>query len=43
MPAERIATVVPVAEQDARGKVAEIYNDINAAFQSAELIGRYPA
>jgi AhpD family alkylhydroperoxidase len=28
MPAERIATVVPVAEQDAKGKVAEIFNDI---------------
>lgn len=28
MPAERIATVVPVAEQDARGKVAEIFADI---------------
>jgi uncharacterized peroxidase-related enzyme len=28
MPAERIATVVPVAEQDAQGKVAEIFADI---------------
>jgi alkylhydroperoxidase family enzyme len=28
MPAERIATVAPVAEQDAQGKVAEIFNDI---------------
>ena len=28
MPAERIATVVPVAEQDAKGKVAEIFADI---------------
>jgi AhpD family alkylhydroperoxidase len=28
MPAERIATVVPVAEQDATGKVAEIFDDI---------------
>ena len=28
MPVERIATVVPVAEQDATGKVAEIFADI---------------
>jgi AhpD family alkylhydroperoxidase len=28
MPAERIATVAPVAEQDAKGKVAEIFADI---------------
>jgi AhpD family alkylhydroperoxidase len=28
MTAERIATVVPVAEQDAQGKVAEIFADI---------------
>ena len=28
MPADRIATVVPVAETDAKGKVAEIYDDI---------------
>jgi AhpD family alkylhydroperoxidase len=28
MPAERIATVTPVAEQDAKGKVAEIFADI---------------
>jgi uncharacterized peroxidase-related enzyme len=28
MPAERIATVVPVSERDAKGKVAEIYDDI---------------
>lgn len=28
MPAERIATVVPIAEQDAKGKVAEIFADI---------------
>ena len=28
MPPERIATVVPVAETDAKGKVAEIYDDI---------------
>jgi hypothetical protein len=28
MPAERIATVDPVAEKDAKGKVAEIYDDI---------------
>src|SRR5262245_2875001 len=28
MPAERLATVVPVAETDAKGKVAEIYDDI---------------
>ena len=30
MPAERIATVVPVAEKDAKGKVAEIYDDIKS-------------
>jgi AhpD family alkylhydroperoxidase len=28
MPAERIATVVPIAEADAKGKVAEIFADI---------------
>lgn len=28
MAAERIATVVPIAEEDAKGKVAEIYADI---------------
>ena len=28
MPVERIATVAPVAEQDAKGKVAEIFADI---------------
>jgi AhpD family alkylhydroperoxidase len=28
MPAERIATVAPVAEQDAKGKAAEIFHDI---------------
>ena len=28
MPVERIATVAPVAEQDAKGKVAEIFTDI---------------
>jgi hypothetical protein len=28
MSAERIATVVPVAEEDAKGKVADIFADI---------------
>lgn len=31
MPTERIATVTPVSEADAKGKVAQIYADIKAA------------
>src|SRR5438046_7652502 len=30
MPAERIATVAPVSEADAKGKVAQVYADIKA-------------